>query len=130
MNTRFEKWSQIASNFYNVVATARDMREDLNIVLLMHTEIEESEALGTARVVLKTGSKSIKNNLVLEGLMTYVFITDVSVGEEGVANYQFITNDGIKSVAKTPRGCFETKHIPNDLQMALDKIKEYEDDDL
>ena len=125
----FEKWSQIAANFYNVIAAARDMREDLNIILLTHTEVEESEALGTAKIVLKTGSKAIKNNLVLEGLMTYVFITDVIADENGNAQYRFITNDGIQSVAKSPRGCFEDKFIPNDLQLVLDKIKTYEEED-
>lgn len=126
----FEKWAQIAKNFYNVISTARDMREDLNIVLLTHTEIEESEALGTAKQVLKAGSKSIKNNLVLEGLMTYVFITDVSLDENGIPKYQFITNDGVKSVAKSPRGCFAEKFIPNDLQLVIDTIKAYENEEL
>ena len=51
---------------------------------------------------------------------------EVEVDENGNAKYQFITNDGIRSVAKSPRGCFEDKLIPNDLQYVLNKIKEYE----
>lgn len=125
----FEKWSQIAANFYNIVAAARDMRDDLNIILMMHTDTDEVEALGTAKVTLKTGSKSIKNNLVLEGLMTYVFITNVTADENGVAKYEFDTNDGIRNVAKTPRGCFPEKYVPNDLSLVLNRIKEYEEED-
>ena len=125
----FEKWSQIASNFYNIVAAAKDMRDDLNLIFMMHTDTDEVEALGTAKITLKTGSKSIKNNLVLEGLMTYVFITEVTTDEAGVSKYEFITNDGMKSVAKTPRGCFDEKRIPNDLALVLEKIKVYEEDE-
>lgn len=125
----FEKWSQIAANFYNIVAAARDMRDDLNIIFMMHTDTDEVEALGTAKITLKTGSKSIKNNLVLEGLMTYVFITNVTADENGVAQYEFDTNDGIKNVAKTPRGCFSEKYVPNDLALVLNRIKEYEEED-
>ncbi len=121
----WDKYTEIAAHFFEMVKAARDMREDLNVVFMFHDELEDIDDLGGKKRIIKTSSKFIKEKLKPEGLFTYVFFTDVFVDEEDKMNYTFLTNDGIKSNSKTPRGCFEEKNIPNDLKYVIEKITEY-----
>jgi len=121
----WDKYTEIAAHFYEMIKAARDMREDLNVVCMFHDELEDTDDLGGKKRIIKTSSKFIKEKLKPEGLFTYVFFTDVFEDEEGKVQFTFITNDGIKSNSKTPRGCFEERNIPNDLNFIIDKINEY-----
>jgi hypothetical protein len=122
----WDKYSEIAAHFFEVIKAAKDMRENLNVICMFHDELEEQDATGVKKRIIKTSSRFIKEKLKPEGLFTYVFFTDVFVTpEDDITHFTFITNDGIKSSAKTPRGCFEDRNIPNDLKFVIDKIQEY-----
>ena len=41
--------------------------------------------------------------------------------------YVFVTQSNGLTTAKSPMGMFDSVTIPNDLQLVLDKIKEYEE---
>jgi hypothetical protein len=125
LEKNWDKYTEIASHFFEVIKAAKNMREDLDVICMFHDEIEEQEE-GTNKRIIKTSSKFIKEKLKPEGLFTCVFFTDVFVSpEDDSVNFTFLTNDGIKSSSKTPRGMFEDKNIPNNLQLIVDKINEY-----
>ena len=105
------------------------MRDDLNVIIMFHDEIEENQILGRAQRIIKVGSKSIKEKLIPEGLFTYVFFTEIRFDESGKKTYNFITNSDGTTTAKSPLGCFKDIYIPNDLKYVIQKIDEYNNDD-
>lgn len=107
-----------------------DMREDLNVIVMFHDEVEENTKLDKACRIIKVGSKSIKEKLIPEGLFTYVFFTEIRFDEEGNKSYGFITNSDGTTTAKSPLGCFEKDYIPNDLNYVISHINAYNNDDV
>lgn len=119
----FEKFTDIAQKFYLILKTSIQMRDDLNVFVLCH-----SENAGTADepfYKIKTIGKMIDNTITVEGLFTYVLFTDISRDGDNKVRYSFVTHSDGTNTAKTPIDCFDEDLIPNDLQYVVDKINEY-----
>lgn len=121
----YDKFSQIAANFYSVLKEAMNMREDLKVIIITHSE-NMGDGLNPSYKI-KTVGKMLDNFITIEGLFTYVLFTDIvkSTDGEDRIEYKFITQSDGTTTAKTPMGCFEEMHIDNDLQFVIDKIDEY-----
>ena len=63
--------------------------------------------------------------ITLEGLFTYVLYTTIIRSEDNKPEYKFITNSDGTCTAKTPMGLFDSLLIDNDLNLVIEKIKEY-----
>lgn len=111
----YEKFTEIGQNFYNLIDTANDLREDINVIFLQHTEVTDD-----GRKKAKTIGKLIDDKISLEGRFTIVLITEV---EDGA--YYFRTQNNGNDTCKSPRGMFEDLRIPNDLQYVVTKCNEY-----
>jgi GTPase SAR1 family protein len=118
----FEKFNSMALNFYSILKTSGELREDLTIILLCHTE--DNIIDGEKSTTIKTLGKMIDSKITAEGMFTIVLYTHITKTEKGV-NYNFRTNTNGNDTCKSPKGMFEYL-IPNDLQYVLNKIKEYE----
>ena len=119
----FQKFSDIAQKFYNVLKAGIMMRDDLNVIMTCH-----SENIGTAdepQFKIKTLGKMLDNSITVEGLFTYVLFTDISRDENNNVVYSFITHSDGTNTAKSPLDCFDEDKIPNDLAYVLQKIDEY-----
>ena len=73
--------------------------------------------------------KMLSDKVNLAGLFTVVLYTNVKTSLQG-STYSFITNQhiddrGIYVMAKSPRGMFAEKLIPNDMGLVLQKMNEY-----
>lgn len=120
----FQKFSDIAQKFYNVLKAGIMMRDDLNVIMTCH-----SENVGTAdepQFKIKTLGKMLDNSITVEGLFTYVFFAGIRRGEDDKPEYVFQTHSDGTTTAKSPMGCFEEDYIPNDLEYVLEKIAEYD----
>ena len=69
----YDKFTQIAANLAQVAKMPKDMREDLTIFFLTHSE-ETTDVNGHRKVKAKTIGKMIDNVLTLEGLILYSII--------------------------------------------------------
>lgn len=119
----FEKFTDIAQKFYSILKTGVLMRDDLNVIVSCHTE-----NVGTAdepQLKIKTIGKMIDNVITVEGLFTYVLFTEISRDDESKVKYSFITHSDGTNTAKTPFGCFDEDRIPNDMQLVLDAINDF-----
>lgn len=121
--TGYAKFTDVASMIYKIATKGRTLRGDLTIFIMNHQE-EIPESGG--KVKAKTAGKMIDNQITYEGLFTIVLFTDKEVRKDGTVDYGFITNGDPNSTAKSPRGMFEDKKIPNDLLYVAQKIREYE----
>jgi hypothetical protein len=120
----YDKFTQIAANLAQVAKMPKDMRDDLTIFFMTHSE-ESTDVNGYRRVKAKTIGKMIDNTLTLEGLFSIVLFGRVKKTED-VLQYGFDTINNGENTCKTPMGMFEDSFIDNDLQLVKDCIAEYE----
>jgi hypothetical protein len=120
----YDKFTQIAANLAQVAKMPKDMREDLTIFFLTHSE-DSTDINGHRKVKAKTIGKMIDNTLTLEGLFSIVLFGRVKKDEDGL-EYGFDTVNNGENTCKSPMGMFEDSFIDNDLQLVKDCITEYE----
>ena len=120
----YEKFTQIAANLAMVAKMPKDMREDLTIFFLTHSE-DTVDGNGNRKVKAKTIGKMIDNTLTLEGLFSIVLFGRVKKTEDGL-EYGFDTVNNGENTCKAPMDMFENPFIDNDLQLVKNCIAEYE----
>lgn len=117
----------MAQHAYQVIKDAMNLRDDLYVVFLTHSENQGDKL--NPYYVIKTQGKMLTNVITLEGLFTYVFFTEIVRDDDGNPAYRFKTNSDGTCTAKSPMGLFDTLLIDNDLNMVISKIKEYNGED-
>ena len=120
----YDKFTQIAANLAQVAKMPKDMRDDLTIFFLTHSE-DSTDINGHRKVKAKTIGKMIDNTLTLEGLFSIVLFGRVKKNEDSL-EYGFDTQNNGENTCKSPMGMFEDSFIPNDLQFVKDCITTYE----
>lgn len=110
-------WSDLAQNGWAIVNQALEMREDVTVIILCHSETI-SDDNGIIRTRIKTNGRKLEK-LVLESKMTTVVW---AVRQDG--KYKFILSaDG--STCKVPLGAFEADECDNDIMIVIKALEEY-----
>lgn len=110
-------WSDLAQNGWALINQALEMRDDLTVIILCHSETISDEN-GIVRTRIKTNGRKLEK-LVLESKMTTVIW---SVRQDG--KYKFILSaDG--STCKVPLGAFQTDETANDIMIVIKALEEY-----
>lgn len=123
----YDKFTDMAQHAYQVIKAAMGMRDDLYVVVSTHSE-NTGDRMNQYHK-MKTLGKMIDSVITLEGLFTYVFFTSVQRDEDNKTSYKFITNSDGTCTAKSPMGLFSDLLIDNDLNMVINRIKEYNEED-
>lgn len=114
--TTWDKFNDIAQNFIDIAMKSKELREDLVIHLLHHTQSEGDGILENKTFRAQSYGKLIDEKLgSIEGQFTMVLRAAKEKAEDGIS-YLFYTRD-IDSTAKTPFGMFDTDTIPNDMAL-------------
>lgn len=120
----YTKFTDVALMIYKIATKGKTLRNDLFIFILNHQDTTvDSEGEKTSKA--KTAGKMIDNQITYEGLFNIVLFTYKKEVKGGV-EYGFITNGDPRSTAKSPRGMFDKKEIPNDLMKVVEAIKEFQ----
>lgn len=110
-------WTDLASNGWNIVNKALEMRDDLTVIILAHSETISDEN-GIIRTRIKTNGRKLEK-LVLESKMTTVVW---AVRQDG--KYKFILSaDG--STCKVPMNSFNVDEIDNDIMLVIKALEDY-----
>ena len=110
-------WSDLAQNGWAIINQCLEMRDDLTIIILCHSETI-SDDNGIIRTRIKTNGRKLEK-LVLESKMTTVIW---SVRQDG--KYKFILSaDG--STCKVPLGAFQTDECENDIMVVIKALEEF-----
>tara|TARA_Y100001937_G_scaffold93446_1_gene126541 strand:- start:5100 stop:5777 length:678 start_codon:yes stop_codon:yes gene_type:complete len=120
----YDKFTQIAASLAQVAKMPKDLRDDLYVFFLTHSE-ETTDVNGHRKVKAKTIGKMIDNTLTLEGLFSIVLFGRVKKTEDSL-EYGFDTVNNGENTCKSPMDMFKESFIPNDLQFVKDCIKDYE----
>lgn len=123
----YGKFTDMAKHAYEALKTGMDMREDLFIVIMTHSENTGDNLNPYYKI--KTQGKMLDSVITLEGLFTYVLFTKVLKDDGENIEYKFVTNSDGTCTAKTPMGLFEDQLIDNDLDMVVRRIKEYNENE-
>ena len=110
-------WSDLAQNGWDLINRALELRDDLTVIILAHSETI-SDDNGIIRTRIKTNGRKLEK-LVLESKMTTVIW---SVRQDG--RYKFILSaDG--STCKVPLNAFSVDEIDNDIMLVIKALEEY-----
>ena len=110
-------WSDLAQNGWSIVNQCLEMRADLTIIILCHSETI-SDDNGIIRTRIKTNGRKLEK-LVLESKMTTVVW---AVRQDG--KYKFILSaDG--STCKVPLGAFQNDECDNDIMIVIKALEDY-----
>lgn len=108
----FDKFTDIAANFRNLIHFVnRGIDDDKIVYFLHHTEQD-----GDGREKAKTIGKMLDEKLVIEGCFDIVLYC---------SDHKFYTQADGTSTAKTPEDMFPAVEIPNDLKAVDTAIREY-----
>lgn len=126
--TGFNKYTDMASHFQSIISTAENMREDLNIFLIMHCEeiVSDNTIVGYKP---STVGKLIDNSYNPMEVVPILLFASVKYDENKQPSYGFYTHrcleGSIEIPAKTPADMFTEDFIPNDLEIVVKAMKEY-----
>lgn len=113
----FDKWLDLAVYVYSIIDIVSELREDLTIIYLAHSETERSDD-GYMFTRMKTSGKKV-NKIIPESKFNVVLLAKCKDGE-----HVFETHSK-KSTAKTPFEAFEEDEIENDIIPVLKVLEEY-----
>ena len=108
----YDKFTDIAVNFRNLVHFVNDMPDEDKIVYFLH----HSEADTDGREKAKTIGRMLDEKLTLEGCFDIVLYCQ---------DHKFYTQAEGMSTAKTPEDMFPAAETPNDLKAVDEAIREY-----
>jgi len=107
----FDKYTQMAVNFRNLIHFVNDLEDDDKIVYFLH----HSETDSDGREKCKTIGKMLDEKLTIEGCFDIVLYCQ---------DHKFFTQSNGISTAKSPEGMFDLE-IPNDLKAVDVAIRDY-----
>lgn len=107
----YDKYTEMARNFRNLIHFVNDLDDDNKIVYFLH----HSESDSDGREKCKTIGKMLDEKLSVEGCFDIVIYC---------SDREFYTQGSGISSAKSPEGMFDLK-IPNDLKAVDVAIREY-----
>lgn len=110
-------WSDLASNGWEIINKSLELRDDLTVIILCHSETV-SDDNGIIRTRIKTNGRKLEK-LVLESKMTTVVW---AVRQDG--RYKFILSaDG--STCKVPLGAFQKDECENDIMIVIKALEDF-----
>ena len=107
----YEKFTDLAVNFRNLIHFVNELEDDSKIVYFLH----HTDTGSDGREKCKTIGKMLDEKLTVEGCFDIVIYCQ---------DHKFYTQSNGQSTAKSPEDMFELE-IPNDLKAVDDAIRDY-----
>ena len=114
----YDKWQELAYSIYGIISMSNVLRDDLTVLLVMHSITERDELTGNSWTHARTSGKKLEK-VVVESKLTTVLLAKCINGK-----YYFITKDD-NSTVKAPLGAFTEDKIDNDIMKVIEALKDY-----
>lgn len=114
----YDKWQELAYSIYGIIQMSNILRQDLTVILVMHSQTERDENTGEKFTRAKTSGRKL-DKIVVESKLTTVLLAKCIDGK-----YVFETKNN-NSTVKAPMGAFDTDRIDNDIVKVLDALKDF-----
>ena len=126
--TGYGKFTEIAQHFQQVISTCENMRDDINVFFILHSEAIQSDKTTVGYKVSTVGAMIDSQYNPVE-VVPMVLYSAIKFDDKGNASYGFYTHrcmEGTVEIpAKSPDGLFEEDFIPNDLGLVIKAMNEY-----
>lgn len=123
----FEKFSIQAKNYYDMIATAQNLRDDLTVVLVSHI-VNDGTDLDPHWKLYSSG-KMLDRTVNLDGLFSYIIYSERYIGDDEDVHYRFKTRTDGNDTCRSVAGCFSEKYIEPNLKDVIDRINAFENGD-
>lgn len=121
----YDKFAIMAKNYYDLIQTCQNLRDDLNVVFITHVENYGTEMDPLYR--MWTSGKMLTNQINLDGLFSYIIYSErITDDVSGDIIYRFKTRTDGNDTCRTVQGCFEDKYIEPNLKLVVDTINNFE----
>ena len=124
----YGKFTELAQHFQQIISTCEQMRDDVNIFLILHSEDIQSDRVLTGYKVATVGAMLDNQYNPIE-VVPMVLYSAIKFDEKGNPTYGFYTHATMEGTvqipAKTPDGMFDADFIPNDLGTVVKAMNEY-----
>lgn len=124
----YGKYTELAQHFQQIISTCENLRQDLNVFLILHSEDIQSDKITVGHKVSTIGNLLDAQYNPVE-VVPMVLFSAIKYDDKGCATYGFYTHRCMTGVveipAKSPDGMFEEDFIPNDLGFVIQKMNEY-----
>lgn len=124
----YTKFVDMASHFQQIITTIENLREDLNVFIIMHCEevFSDNTVIGYKP---STVGKLIDSSYNPVEVVPILLFCKVKYDDKGVPTFGFYTHrcmEGATEIpAKSPKDLFEEDFIPNDLGYVVKAMSEY-----
>lgn len=126
--TGYNKFTDIGKHMQEILETAKNLKQDLNIVFMFHDDDDYNDKTKIGKKVKTIGSL-LDDKYDPLAIVSIALFTNVTFDKSGKASYEFITNrtliNNIIIPAKSPDGMFPEGKVPNDLKLVFEQIHEY-----
>lgn len=121
----YEKFSVMSKNYFDLIQTCQDLRDDLTVVFISHIENFGTDIDPEFR--LWTTGKMLTTQINLDGLFSYIIYSEryIPDGENDV-KYRFRTKTNGNDTCRSVEGCFVDKFIEPNMQLVIDTINKFE----
>lgn len=128
--TGYSKYTELAAHFQQIITTCENLRQDLNIFFILHSEDITSDTVVTGYKVSTIGKLLDTQYNPIE-VVPMVLYAAIKYDDKGTPEYGFYTHafkEGqVEIPAKSPDGMFEKDFIPNSLGTVVKAMNEYYD---
>lgn len=126
--TGYTKYTELAQHFQQIISTCEQMRDDINVFMILHSEDVQSEKTTVGYKVSTIGQLLDSQYNPIE-VVPMVLYSAIKFDEKGNPTYGFYTHATMEGTAqipaKTPDGMFTEDFIPNDLGAVVKAMNEY-----
>ena len=126
--TGYGKYTELAQHFQQIISTCEQMRGDINVFMILHSEDVQSDKT-TVGYKVSTIGQLIDNQCNPMEVVPMVLYSAIKFDEKGKPSYGFYTHATMEGTiqipAKTPNEMFAEDFIPNDLGAVVKAMNEY-----
>jgi len=126
--TGYGKYTELAQHFQQIISTCEQMREDINVFLILHSEDVQSDKT-TVGYKVSTIGQLLDNQYNPIEVVPMVLYSAIKFDDKGKPSYGFYTHAAMEGAvqipAKTPDEMFSEDFIPNDLGAVVKAMNEY-----
>ena len=126
--TGYGKYTELAQHFQQIISTCEQMRGNINVFMILHSEDVQSDKT-TVGYKVSTIGQLIDNQYNPMEVVPMVLYSAIKFDEKGKPSYGFYTHATMEGTiqipAKTPNEMFEEDFIPNDLGAVVKAMNEY-----
>lgn len=120
----YDKHTELAMHYYNLLLKAMTLRDDLTLVFISHI-VNDGTDLDPKYKLFTTG-KLLDRSVNIDGLFNYLLYAEKIIESDDSISYKFRTRTFGPDSCRSTRGCFEDLYIEPDMKMVIDTVHKFE----